>query len=144
MDRAGAFPNYDDIAIGFELPTLENPLITRQTLAIYCGASGDHNPVHVDIDFARASGLDDVIAHGMLIMAYSGRVLTQWVTQTAIRSFDTRFLSPTHIGDAITARASVVEKFIAEDGARCLRLAISTTDQHGEAKTSGSAVIALS
>ena len=48
----------------------------RLTLALYCGASGDHNPLHVDIDFARAAGLDDVIAHGMLAMAYLGRFLT--------------------------------------------------------------------
>ena len=136
------WPDYDTLAVGDELPAVAMPPITRQTLAIYCGASGDHNPVHVDSDFARASGLDDVIAHGMLIMAYSGRVLTQWVPQAAIRKFDTRFLTPTRIGDAITARAWVVEKSI-EGDARCVRLEVSTHNQHGEAKTTGFALIAL-
>lgn len=72
---------FDDIAVVDKLPTLTMPPVTRHTLAIYCGASGDHNPAHVDSDFARAAGLGDVIAHGMLIMAYGGRLLTGWVPQ---------------------------------------------------------------
>lgn len=136
------YPRYDDVEVGFELPGVEMPPLTRQVLAIYCGASGDHNPVHVDLDFAREAGLGDVIAHGMLIMAYSGRVLTQWVSQSAILSFDTRFKAMTRIGDAITARGRVAEKFI--DGARrCVRVELVAEDQRGEAKTTGSAVIAL-
>ena len=135
-------PNYDQVAIGDELPPLVMPPLTRQILAIYCGASGDHNPVHVDFDFARAAGLDDVIAYGMLIMAYSSRVVTQWVPQSAIVKFDTRFLAMTRIGDAITASARVVDKVI-ESGKRCVRLEIATRNQHGEAKTSGTALIAL-
>lgn len=55
-------PNYGEVAVGDRLPPLTPPPITRQILAVYCGASGDHNPVHVDLDFARAAGLDDVIA----------------------------------------------------------------------------------
>ena len=135
-------PKYAAIAVGDELPPLAMPPVTRHTLAIYCGASGDHNPVHVDSDFAKASGLDDVIAHGMLVMAYSGRVLTQWVPQSAVRNFQTRFMAMTRIGDAITARARVIEK--REEGAeRCVLVEISTANQHGEVKTTGSALIAL-
>ena len=135
-------PKFDAVAVGDELPPLAMPPVTRHTLAIYCGASGDHNPVHVDSDFAKASGLDDVIAHGMLVMAYSGRVLTQWVPQSAIRQFQTRFMAMTRIGDAITARARVAEKR-EQDGERCVLVEISTSNQHGEVKTTGTALIAL-
>ena len=135
-------PRYDDVAVNDEIPALTLPPITRQTLAIYCGASGDHNPIHVDIDFARDAGLDDVIAHGMLIMAYMGRALTGWVDQGAIRSFDTRFRAMTHIGDEITVRATVVEKLALNDE-QCVRLEINASDQHGEIKTLGSAVVVL-
>jgi acyl dehydratase len=135
-------PEYDAIELGDELPPLDLPPITRQTLAVYCGASGDHNPVHVDIDFARESGLDDVIAQGMLVMAYCGRMLTQWVPQRAVRSFDTRFLAMTRVGDRITVSGTVVDKFAAGDE-RCIRVEITARDQTGEAKTSGNAVIAL-
>lgn len=139
---APALPAWDAVAVGDELPPLELPPLTRHTLAIYCGASGDHNPVHVDSDFARESGLDDVIAHGMLVMAWTGRVLTRWAPQSAIRSMDTRFLAMTRIGDAITARGRIVEKFV-EGQARCVRLEIGASDQRGEAKTAGTAILVL-
>lgn len=137
-----ATPDYATLNVGDELPMFKPPPITRTTLAIYCGASGDHNPLHVDIDFARDSGLDDVIAHGMLIMAYMGRVLTNWVPQVAIQSFDTRFQAMTHIGDAITARGRIVDKF-ADEGRPCVRIELSATDATGEVKTSGTAVLAF-
>ncbi len=40
--------------------------VDRTTLALFAGASGDHNPIHIDIDFARRAGMPDVFAHGML------------------------------------------------------------------------------
>ena len=135
-------PAFDAVRVGDELPSLAMPPITRHTLAIYCGASGDHNAVHVDSDFAKASGLDDVIAHGMLVMGYSGRVLTQWVPQAAIRSFQSRFLAMTRIGDAITAHARITAKREV-DGARCVEIEVSTSNQYGEVKTTGSALIVL-
>ena len=133
-------PAYDDIAVGRALPPITCGPITRAMLAVYCGASGDHNPVHVDIDFARASGLDDVIAHGMLVMAYTARVVTDWVPQPMIRELDTRFQAVTRIGDVLTAAASVTEKFEA-DGRRYVRLELGAADQNGEAKTSGTALV---
>jgi len=135
-------PAFDSIELDDELPALTLPPVTRQTLAIYCGASGDHNPIHVDIDFARESGLDDVIAHGMLIMAYMGRLLTNWVPQSAIRSFDTRFEAMTQVGDAITASGRVVEKFSDGDD-RCVRIELAAADQGGEIKAVGTAVVVL-
>lgn len=59
--------------VGTELPALEIEKITRTTLALFGGASGDHNPMHIDIDVAKSAGLEDVFAHGMLSMAYLGR-----------------------------------------------------------------------
>ena len=40
----------------------------RGQVAAYADASGDHNPIHLDDDFARSVGLPGVIAHGMLQM----------------------------------------------------------------------------
>ena len=74
--------HFASLHIGKTLPVVSKQAITRSTLALFAGASNDDNPLHIDIDFARAAGLDDVIAHGMLIMAYLGQVLTVWVPQT--------------------------------------------------------------
>ena len=81
-------------AVGDRLVNKTFAPITRHTLALYCGASGDHNPIHVDSDYAKRAGFPDVFAHGMLVMAYLGQALTDAVTPAAIRSFSTRFFSP--------------------------------------------------
>lgn len=48
--------------------------LTRDDLACYAEASGDHNPIHLDPAAAMANGLPTVIAHGMLLMGIALRV----------------------------------------------------------------------
>jgi acyl dehydratase len=134
-----AEPRYDTVQVGDALPAFESEPISRLALALYCGASGDHNPIHVDLDFARSAGQEDVFAHGMLGMAYLGRVLTAWVPQSAIRSFGTRFVAITHVGDRITCRGIVAEKL---DGRR-VRIELTASDQSGIVKLNGEAIAEL-
>ena len=134
--------NYDTIAVGDALPGLETPPISRLTLALYCGASGDHNPIHVDTDFARAAGMPDVFAHGMLSMAWLGRVLTNWVPQQDLLEYSVRFAAITHVGERITCAGKVVEK-LERAGRRCVRVELSTTNQDGLLKLAGEAVLAI-
>lgn len=134
--------NYDAIQVGDALPAFETAPISRLTLALYCGASGDHNPIHVDTDFAHAAGQKDVFAHGMLSMAYLGRLLTNWVPQQSLREFGVRFVAITQVHDRVQCRGTVVEKLVV-DGERRLRLSLQTVDQHGQPKLAGDAVVAL-
>ncbi len=131
------------VKAGDALPAFTTPPVSRLTLALYCGASGDHNPMHVDIDYAKAGGSPDVFAHGMLSMGYLGRLLTNWVPQARIRDYGVRFVAITQVGEAITCSGSVTEVFEAA-GERRARLRLQTTNQHGQVKLTGDAVIALS
>ena len=130
------------LQVGDALPSFTTPPVSRLTLALYCGASGDHNPMHVDIDYARAGGAPDVFAHGMLSMAYVGRLLTNWVPQQQLREYGVRFVAITQVGEAITCSAEVIALFEAA-GERRARLSLQTTNQHGQVKLTGDAVIAL-
>lgn len=116
--------------------------ITRHRLALYCGASGDHNPIHVDLDFAKKAGFPDVFSHGMLVMAYLGQALTDAVSPAAIRSFSTRFAAITQLGNRLTCEGAITEIFEA-DGERRAKLALTAKDEQGETKLAGEAVIAL-
>jgi acyl dehydratase len=129
------------MAENLTLPPLVLPPITRLTLALYCGASGDHNPIHVDTDFAKSAGMPDVFAHGMLSAAWLGRLLTNWVPQSAIRSFDVRFAAITHVGERITCTGEVAETF-ERDGERLARLKLTTVNQDGIVKLTGEALVA--
>jgi len=129
-------------AVGERIVHKMFPPITRHTLALYCGASGDHNPIHVDIDFAKAAGFPDVFSHGMLVMGYLGQALTDAVAPHRIRSFSTRFAAITQLGARLTCEGSITELF-EDKGERRARLALTTKDETGEAKLVGEAIIAL-
>lgn len=134
--------DYESLSVGQSLPPLRLPAITRTTLALYAGASADHNPIHIDIDFARRAGLQDVFAHGMLSMAYLGRLLTNWVPQRQIRKFSVRFLAITQLGTIPTCTGEVVEKWQA-DGEKLARVAIRISSETGEDKIVGEAIVVL-
>ena len=135
-------PKFHAINVGDALPPLALPPINRTTLFLFGGASGDHNPMHIDIDYARKAGMVDVFAHGMLSMAYLGRLLTQWVDQGRVRQFNVRFAGITHLGHQITCTGKVVEKFEAS-GEQRVKLEIETRNQYGETRIVGDAVVAL-
>jgi acyl dehydratase len=136
-------PTYDSLVVGQALPELRLPPINRSTLAYFAGASGDDNPIHIDIDFARRAGMPDVFAHGMLGMAYLARLLTQWVPQQALRSFGVRFMAITHLGNEPVLSGRVVEK-LEEAGEKRVRLEVQMANQYGDVKILGTAVVALS
>ena len=131
-----------DVKVGDQLPPLALPPVDRTMLFLFGGASGDHNPIHIDIDFARKAGMPDVFAHGMLGMAWLGRLLTGWAPQSRLRKWDARFAGITHLGNAITCRGKVVE-IVEVEGERCARVEISTANQFGQTKIAGEALIAL-
>lgn len=128
--------------VGDALPPLTLPAINRTTLALYAGASGDHNPIHIDIDFARKARMPDVFAHGMLSMAYLGRLLTNWVPQSKIRHFNARFVGITHLGNVVHCAGKVVER-LEQNGEQLLRVEIQSANQYGETKILGDALIAI-
>lgn len=67
--------------VGDQLPVLVRGPISRGALALFAGASNDHFFIHTDSDYAKSAGLPDVIASGMLIMAYLGHLLTSLIRQ---------------------------------------------------------------
>lgn len=130
------------VAVGDRLPTLVKPPITRTTLAYFCGASNDHNPLHVDPDAARAAGMDDVFAHGMLNMAYLGQLLTGWVAQAHLRSFEVKFGAIVRLGEQLVCAGEVIDKQPDGDQYR-IAIRLRATNQDGEEKLTGDAVVLL-
>jgi acyl dehydratase len=128
--------------VGADLPALDIDPISRATLALFAGASGDHNPIHVDLDVARSAGLDDVFAHGMLSMAYLARLLTDLVPQRQLRSYKVRFAAITPVHGQPTCNASVTS-IDDVNGERLATLELSVTLADGTATLLGEATVAL-
>lgn len=78
--------------------------ITREQVRDYAEASGDHNPIHLDPEFAKKAGLPDVIAHGMLSMGLAGLALEKWgYSMERLRHFESKFKEKVFIGDELFA-----------------------------------------
>ena len=131
-----------DLQTGDNIPDLVKEPITRTQLALFAGASGDHNPIHLDDEEARKGGLPGVIAHGMLNMAYLSQLLTRLVPQKQLRGFQARFVGMTKPGDVITCSGEVTGR---EDdgGETVLDLKISARTQDDLKVLDGTARIAL-
>ena len=107
-------PAYADVEVGQELPALTVPL-QRVDLVRYCGASGDHNTIHWNERVAKAVGLPDVIAHGMLTMAEAGRLVTDWVGDPgALLSYRVRFSRPVVVPDDETGATLLITGTVEE------------------------------
>jgi acyl dehydratase len=79
---------------------------TKEQIAAYAEASGDHNPIHLDDDFARTVGLPGVIAHGMLQMGLMGTVAADAAGgPDKLRRLYCRFAGMVVPGDTVTFTA---------------------------------------
>ena len=137
-------PRYDEVEVGSTLPAREFP-ITRATLVRYAGASGDFNVIHWNERVAKAVGLPDVIAHGMLTMATAGRVVTDWAGDPgAVESYGVRFKAPVVVPDDDTGATVVVEGTVEAklDGGRVV-VGLTARVGEGEVLSGARAVVRL-
>ncbi len=90
---------FDDVTVGTVLPALSLQ-VPRSQLVRYAGASGDFNPIHWSERVATSVGLPGVIVHGMLTMALSARVITDWIGDpAAVVEYGVRFTRPVVVPD---------------------------------------------
>ena len=125
---------------GDTIPALTFGPVSRTTLALYAGASGDHNPIHIDLDFAKSAGFDDVFAHGMLSMAQLGRLVTDWAGQENVASLSTRFTAITPVNATVTCEGKVTDT-VEQDGETFLKLTLSAKIDDGTQTLKGEALV---
>src|SRR5947209_2008298 len=79
----------------------------------YAEASGDHNPIHTDPDFARnVAGLPGIILHGMCTMAFASKAVLDAVAggdPARLKRIKVRFSKPVFPGETLTTRGWVLE-----------------------------------
>jgi acyl dehydratase len=126
-----------DIKVGDSKEMVLAEDLTRTRIVQYAGASGDYNPLHTDELFARDSaGFPTVFAHGMLTMAMTGRLLTDWVGDGRLTSYGVRFVGQVWPGDDLIATATV-EAIRADEN--LADFTVVTRNQRGENVLTGTA-----
>ena len=150
--RPRAYPllSREDIVAGTEIPPLERT-VTQGRIDAYALASGDHNPIHLDPDFAAATPFGGTIAHGMLLLAYASAALARafglaWLETGSLK---VRFRNPAPAGTTVTARGRVErleprEHSEEDSGVQYAICAILLQDPHGASLITGEARVAIS
>jgi len=116
--------------------------ITAEMIERFAEATGDHNPIHLDEEYAKGTIFKGRVAHGMLQAGILSGVLgtrfpgmgTVYLSQTL------KFLNPVFIGDDITFRLRVLELF--EEKNR-VNLETVCTNQRAETVLTGEALVKL-
>src|SRR6266446_5291716 len=114
--------------------------ITEDDILLFALVSGDHNPIHLDAEYAERSLFGKRIAHGFLIGSLISAVLGNdlpgpgsiYLGQTL------KFLAPIHIGDTVTVTVKVVAL---REEKRIVTLHTECTNQHGTLVVSGEATV---
>ena len=102
-------PEEDKSNVAFEAK--ENVMM-GQSYA-YAEPSGDHNPIHVNEEFANKVGLGGIILQGLCTMAFCHKAVVQNIgggDPTKISKFSVRFSKPVRPGDELTIKGWWIEK----------------------------------
>jgi 3-hydroxybutyryl-CoA dehydratase len=116
--------------------------VTDELVRAFAEVSGDHNPIHLDDEFAKTTRFGRRIAHGMLSGAFISAVLGYELSERKIvyLSQTMRFTAPVYIGDTVTTTATV--KGIREDK-NIVTMDTVCANQNGETVVTGEAVLML-
>ena len=124
-------------------PEIYTQTLSEAHVALFVGAVGDTNPLHVDEAYAKRSRFGGRIAQGILVAGLISTVIgTKLPGVGAIYLSQTlRFLKPTYLGDTITATAIVKAVREREKGGYVLTLETFCENQRGERVIEGEAVV---
>jgi len=114
--------------------------VTEADVRAFAELTGDHNPVHLDEEYAAGTRFGRRIAHGMLGASLISAVLANELPGrgTVYLSQTLRFTAPVFLGDTVTAR--VVVKQVREDKP-VVTLETVCTNERGERVVEGEAVV---
>lgn len=127
----------EDIRIGMSASYSQT--ITDADIKSFAGLSGDHNPVHVNEEYAEKSRFKKRIAHGMISSSFFSALFgTKLPGYGCVYTSQTlQFRYPVYIGDTVTATVTVKDIDLKKR-----RILFSTTCNVGKKKViTGEAVI---
>lgn len=104
---------FEDFTVG-ERFVLPSRTMTDAMFAAFQLASGDNHPVHYDVEYCRAHGMPQLLAHGfqVVIQTAAGAGLFPHMVEESLKGFidqSSRFLHPVFAGDTLYSTLEVSE-----------------------------------
>ena len=106
---------FEDLKVG---DTIEGPgfAVTRESIRLFCDASLDYNPLHLDDDYMKGNfgrtNFGGIIMHGMNNFGLISRMITDWAYPAGAihRRLETRWVKPVKPGDTIQPTGVIKSK----------------------------------
>ncbi len=86
---------------GVKIPSRDYGPFDKEELARYAAASGDSNPIHLDVEAAKSAGLSGTPVHGMLMLSCFEPYIKEWRQDLFIARLACKFLGPVFAGESI-------------------------------------------
>ena len=117
--------------------------ITEADIQAFAEVTGDHNPIHLDDEFAKSTRFGRRIAHGMLTASLISSVLANKLPGegSVYLGQSLQFVAPVFPGDEVTALVTVKQ---IRDDKPILKLETICVNQHGETVIRGEATVLVS
>ncbi len=101
---------FEDIYIGLEETFQVN--ITEEMLKTFCKMTGDINPLHNDLDYAKSRGYNEKVVYGMLTSSFLSTLAGVYLPgkYSIIHSVEILFKKPVFISEnPLTVKGKVIE-----------------------------------
>lgn len=121
--------SYEELSVGHtESFTVT---VTEEMMQSFCRISGDRNPLHRDMDYARSKGYQDKVVYGMLTASFLSALAGVWLPgeRSLIHQVEVEFPAPVYVGDVLTVEGIVKEK---NDTFRFLQVKVTIRNQSGK------------
>ena len=128
--------------MGYEIPETNIGPFNQNDLVKYAKASGDFNPIHLDKEFAKTIGLDNVIVHGMLIMAHLGNSIANSNSISFLKHFSVQFCTITRLEEKLVFRGEV-SKIEKNNQKKIITLKLKVLNLTGEVKILGKTIFSI-
>ncbi len=99
----------------------------------YADAAEDHNPLHIDPEFAKTTRFGGTIAHGMLSVAFIQELMVRTFGRSWLENgvIEVSFMAPVRPGDVITTEAKVMKCVPSEESKDKLQIRMQVVCLNG-------------
>ena len=122
--------------------TIEKTL-DKQTVEAFASVSEDHNPIHLDEDFAKTTQFERPIVHGMLASSLISGLLASKVpgAGSIYLGQSLKFVRPIFVGETVTAKVEVTS---VRDDKPIAVISTQVVNANGEVAVDGEATVMYS
>ena len=138
MTEQSAEYKFDEIMVGVK--TKFTVQINESTINEFARISGDHNPLHMDEQYAAKTQFGKRVCHGMLLASFFSRLVGMYMPgkNTLYFSQTLNFQTPCFVGDKVTIEGEVIDK---SQSTRIITIKTTAHNQVGKCLVDGIAKV---